>query len=135
MENQDWTTRTKKNTTNLAVWTTAWTLSMALATFGPKFIWAENLALTVISIGMNILFGVGMILANKRYLDGLDELQRKLQLDAMALALGVGVVGGLAYSLLDTTNVIGQDAEIGLLVILISLTYLITLVIGLKRYK
>ena len=135
MENQDWTTRTKKNTTNLAVWTAAWTLSMALATFGPKFIWAENLALTVIGIVINIIFGVGMILANKRYLDGLDELQRKLQLDAMALALGVGVVGGLAYSLLDTTNVIGQDAEIGFLVILISLTYLITLVIGVKRYK
>ena len=53
----------------------------------------------------------------------------------MGLALGVGVVGGLSYSLLDTTNVISHNAEISFLVILISLTYLISVLIGLKRYK
>ena len=52
----------------------------------------------------------------------------------MALALGVGVVGGLSYSLLDTTNLIAQDAEISYLVILIALTYLASVVIGQKRY-
>ena len=39
MKNQDWKTQTKKNTKVLAIWTMAWTLSMAFATFGPKFIW------------------------------------------------------------------------------------------------
>ena len=135
MENQDWNARVKKNTTNLAIWTAAWTLTMALATFGPKFLWAENLPLTISGILVNTLFGIGMIMANIRHLNGLDDLQRKLHMEAMGIALGVGVVGGLSYSLLDITNVIKQDAEISYLVILIALTYLITLIIGVKRYK
>ena len=53
----------------------------------------------------------------------------------MGIALGVGVVGGLSYSLLDQSNVITQDAEIGFLVMLISLTYMIGTLIGQKRYK
>jgi hypothetical protein len=135
MVNQDWNTQTKKNTINLAFWTIAWTLSLALATFGPKFIWEGANALTVIGIILNALLGVGMILANIRHINGLDDLQRKIQLEGMAIALGVGIIGGLSYSLLDTTNVIKQDAEISYLVILISLTYMISILIGQKRYK
>ena len=134
MENQDWNTRVKKNTINLAIWTVAWVLSMAIATFGPKFIWGDENVLTVIGIVFNTLLGLGMILANIRHLNGLDDLQKKIQLEGMAIALGVGIVGGLSYSLLDTTNVISQDAEISYLVILISLTYLVSILIGQKRY-
>ena len=101
MENQDWSTRVKKNTINLALWTGAWTSSMALATFGPMVIWQGNDALTITGIIINILLGVGMILANIRNLNGMDDLQKKIHLEAMALALGVGVIGGLSYSLLD----------------------------------
>ena len=135
MKNQDWKTQTKKNTINLALWTMAWTLSMALATFGPKFIWESENTLTVIGVILNALLGVGMIFANIRLLNGLDDLQKKIQLEGMAIALGVGIVGGLSYSLLDTTNLISQDAEISFLVILIGLTYLFSVLIGQIRYK
>ena len=53
----------------------------------------------------------------------------------MGIALGVGIVGGLSYSLLDTTNLITQDAEISFLIILIALTYMAGIIIGQKRYK
>ncbi len=135
MKNQDWKTQIKKNTKNLALWTMAWTLSMALAALGPKFIWESENTLTVIGIILNALLGVGMIFANIRHLNGLDDLQKKIQLEGMAIALGVGIVGGLSYSLLDTTNLISQDAEISFLVILIGLTYLFSVLIGQKRYK
>ncbi len=135
MENQDWNTRVKKNTKNLALWTLAWVLSMAIATFGPEFLWEGESILTVTAIILNALLGVGLILANIRHLNSLDDLQKKIQLEGMAMALGVGVVGGLSYSLLDTTNIIMQDAEISFLVILMSLTYLVSVLLGQKRYK
>ena len=135
MENQDWSTRVRKNTINLAIWTGAWTLSMALATFGPMVLWKGNDALTITGIIINVLLGLGMILANIRHLNGLDDLQKKIHLEAMAIALGVGIIGGLSYSLLDTTNIIAHDAEISYLVIVIALTYLISAVVGTKRYK
>ncbi len=119
----------------MAFWTFAWTASMALATFGPKYIWAENTAFTVIAILLNAGLGAGMILANIRHLKGLDELHQRIQLEAMAVALGVGVVGGLSYSLLDTTNVMQGDAEISVLVILIGLTYLAGSIVGQFRYR
>lgn len=134
MKKQDYKTQIKKNTKNLAIYTALWTISMAIATFGPKFIWEENKTLTVIGVIVNAIFGLFMILANIKYLKGLDELQKKIQLEGMAIALGVGIVGGLSYSLLDTTNLIAQDAEISFLVILISLTYLGSILIGQKRY-
>ena len=84
---------------------------------------------------VNAIFGVLMILVNIKHLNGLDELQKKIQLEAMGLALGVGIVGGLSYSLLDTTNLITQDAEISFLIILIALTYMAGIIIGQKRYK
>lgn len=124
----------QKATKNLAIWTMLWVSTMALSTFGPEFIWGKNLTLSVIAILINTLFGGLMIWANMKYIKVLDELQKKIQLDAMGIALGVGVVGGLSYSTLDITNVIPGDAEIGFLVILISVTYMAALFIGNKRY-
>ncbi len=111
-----------------------WTMSMALATFGPKFIWDGDKTLTAIGIVLNAILGAGMIFANIQHLNGLDDLQKKIQLEGMGIALGVGILGGLSYTLLDTTNLISQDAEISYLVILIGLTYLISVLIGQKRY-
>ena len=84
---------------------------------------------------INMLIGFVMIWANIKYLKTLDELERKLNFDAMGVALGVGVVVGLSYSLLDTSNIISFDAEISHLVVIISLTYMATLIIGKLRYK
>jgi hypothetical protein len=135
MENQNYNKQLRYNTRFLAFWTFAWVVSMALATFGPTFIWEDNKTLTILSIVLNAALGIGMILANIRYMNSMDEMQRKIQLEAMGIALGVGVVGGLTYSLLDTSNIISGDAEISFVVILIGLTYLGAVIIGQIRYR
>jgi len=76
-----------------------------------------------------------MILMNRKYNNGLDEMQRKVTMEAMAIAMGVGVVGGTSYSMLDVANVISFDAEIGHLVGLIGITYFIAFIVGSIRYK
>lgn len=134
-ETNGWAVRQKHNTQRLAVWTAAWVVSMAVATFGPTFIWAGDKLLSVIAIGVNVAVGAGMIIANKRHLLGLDEMQQRVQLEAMGITLGVGLVAGLGYSLLDITDVIAVDAEIAFLVILMSLTYLTALVTGMRRRR
>jgi len=126
---------TKKNTINLALWTIAWVLTMAISTFGPLLLWEGNSLLTALAILLTLLVGIGMIFANIRHLNGLDELQRKIQLEAMGIALGLAVVVGLAYSSLDQTNLISYDAEISHLVILIGITYLAAVLIGNSRYR
>ncbi len=131
----DWEARTIKNTARLGFWTGAWLVTMAVATFGPILIWPANKWLTTLLILLNLGAGFGMILANKRHLQGLDEMHQKIQLEAMALALGVGLVVGLGYSTLDVTDVIAFDAEISHLVILIGLTYGAGVFIGRRKYR
>ncbi len=124
----------KKNISRLAVWTLAWTLSTALATFGSLFLWEGNSLLTALSIVLNLGIGIGMVLANRQFLEDCDELEKKVQLEAMALTLGFTLIVGIAYSIMDSTNLIPWDAEISFLVVFMGLFYMVALVFNRKRY-
>ena len=126
--------KTRRITIRLFWWTAAWVVTLAIATFGPHFVWDAK-ALTLAAILVNLGAGGGMIAANKVHLDFLDEMQRKIQLEAMALALGVALVAGLAYSTADTTNLIPMDAEIGILVFLVCAAYGLGIFLGHRRYS
>ena len=134
-KSKEWEATTRKNVRHLYYWTLGWVLTLAVAAFGPKFIWNFNFTISALFILINTIIGIGMILMNRKYINGLDEMQRKINTDAMAIALGVGVVGGISYSMLDVANVIPSDAEIGFLVMLMSVTYIIAVVVGNLRYK
>ena len=131
----DWARNNVRNTALLGAWTLAWLATMALATFGPKLLWELNQWLTILAILINLGVGFGMIVANKRHLKGLDEMHQKIQLEAMALSLGVGLVVGLGYSNLDVTNIIAFDAEISHMVILMGLTYAAGVFAGVRKYR
>ncbi|MCO7224887.1 hypothetical protein [Pleionea sp. CnH1-48] len=135
IECNEWTRKNAQNVKRLALWTGIWLVTMAIAAFGPKFLWPGNEMISTIFIAINWLIGVGMIWANGQHLRGLDELQQKIQLEAMALSLGGGLICGLSYSLMDTTNVIQSDAEISYLVMLMSAIYMVGLLRGNRRYQ
>lgn len=125
----------RKNIINLALWTGAWLITMAISTFGSKHIWESNAMISGFAILLNFLVGLGMIYASVKHLNSLDELQRKIQLEAMGITLGLAVIAGLAYSSLDQVNIISYNAEISHLVILIGVTYFAAVLIGVSRYK
>lgn len=130
-----WASRQVRSTVGLAAWTLAWVASLALAAFGPELLWNDEPAPTLIAIATNVLIGVGMLFAHKRYLQSLDELQRAVQLQAMAWSLGAGLVGGLAWTLLAQHDLIGFDAEIAQLVAFMGLVYLAGCIVGVLRYR
>jgi hypothetical protein len=124
-----------KNSKELKIWTLAWTLSMAIATFGPQFLWNEESIGTLLAIIVNLILGVRMILANRKFINSGDELQKKIQLESLGLTLGLAVIVGLSYSLLDQTNLISGNAEISVLVLFIGITYLVTMTVNNRKYK
>ena len=124
----------KKYLINLGLWIWSWVATLAIATFGPIFIWEDHKVLSSLAIITNLINGVLMIFANRKLFNHYDELERKLHLESMALTLGLTIILGLAYSLLDQTNLIPFDAEIGVLVGLVGVIYMITLLINRKRY-
>jgi hypothetical protein len=126
--------RLRRITLKLAGWTGAWVVTLAIATFGPAFLW-ESTGLTFGALLINVAAGAGMIVANKDHLMVLDEMQRKIQLEAMALALGVALVFGLAYSTADVAELIPFDAEIGHVVFAVCAAYALGLFFGHRRYQ
>lgn len=124
----------KKNLYKLAAWTWSWVATLAIASFGPKYIWDDHTLLTVLAVLVNLSNGILMIIANRNLFNNFDELERKIHLESLALTLGLAVVVGLTYSLLDTTNLIGTNAEISHLVLFIGITYLIFVTLNTRRY-
>ncbi len=69
------------------------------------FIWNESRTITWVFVILNFLLGIGMILANIRHMNGLDELQKKIQLEAIGVASGIAVLAGLSYAILDAADI------------------------------
>ncbi len=124
----------RKNLYRLAAWTWSWVATLAIATFGPRYIWDDHMVLTTFAVLVNFANGILMIISNRNLFNNFDELERKIHLESLALTLGLAVVVGLSYSLLDTTNLISYDAEISNLVLFIGVTYLIFITINARRY-
>ena len=116
-------------------WGLAWLLATAGATFGPELLWGYGTLITSIGIAIQLALGFGMICAFKGVLLAMDELQRLIQLEALSLAFGVGVVVGLSYELLEDVKLITFQPEISHLIMLMSLTYVFGLFLGNRRYR
>ncbi len=130
-----WAASNARKTLHLKIWTVAWVLSTALAAFGPKLVWDFATLPTIFGVLVNVGVGFGMILATKRHVHGLDELQQKIFLDAGALSLGAGLVFGIAYELLEDIKLISFEPEISHLIILMTLTFLAGTIAGNRKYR
>lgn len=127
--------RTRINVIRLFRWTGAWLAATALMAFGPKFLWNKSSVFTVMAVALDLAVGVGAVMANKNYLAQLDELQRKVQLNAMGITLGVGLIAAAPLSVMDAYHLIPFHADISNLLILMSLTFAASNLYGTRRYR
>jgi hypothetical protein len=127
--------RIRRGTKKLALWTGAWLLAVALLAHGPEYLWAGQLGLTLVAAAINLVTGIGWVLATRHHLSDLDELHRKVLLEAMGIALGVGVIVSVPYTLLEGHDSAPFDGDSAHLLILMSLTFIASVVAGLRRYR
>ncbi|RKN03649.1 hypothetical protein [Streptomyces radicis] len=124
-----------KRSVHLALWTLAWAATLALARFGPSVLWESQPVASWVAVAANLAVGVGWIVAHARYLRGIDELQRKIMQDALAVTLGVGWVGGFAYVVADGADLIAYAASTGVFPVLLGVIYMMAIVVGNLRYR
>ena len=122
-------------TIRLACWGGAWLAATALMKFGPKFLWNKDLVFTLQAVGLDVAVGIGLILANKKYVAELDELQQKVYLNALGITVGVALIAGVPYSVMDFYHVISFHAEIWHLLMLMSLTFVFSFIYGTWHYR
>ncbi|MCH8219506.1 MAG: hypothetical protein IH892_22350 [Planctomycetes bacterium] len=134
IESGDFTARFVKNNIRLLGWVFAWVATMVFADKAELYQWYSSDFISIVAIVINAGIGIGMIVTYVRFLKESDELQRKIQLDALALAMGIGLVGSFTYSLLVTAKFI-IDAEISDIILLMVLTYIVGIIVGQVRYR
>ena len=130
----DMTVKDRHNQYRILGWMIAWIGTWLGTNLAIKYdILATGLPATLVTIIPTGL-GIATMLAYRRYLRETDELRRKIELDALALSLGVGFVGSLSYWLLGKA---GAVAEVDLLFmfVVMSVTYSVAVVAGQLRYK
>ena len=134
LKSDNWRNNVKSNTFKLACWTGAWLVTLALATFGNSFWWGESILSYAATI-LNLVVGIGMLVANRNYLLIQDELQRKIQLEAMALTLGVVIIASMAYTTFQGDQLLNAKDSLSTLMFVIGITYLTGIFIGRRKYQ
>ncbi|HWV84340.1 MAG TPA: hypothetical protein VNZ62_02760 [Capillimicrobium sp.] len=121
-----------RRTAGLAGWAIAWAGTLALARFGPASLW-DSEAVSWAAVALNVAVGIGWIVAHVRFLRSIDELHRKVVLDALAVTFGVGWVGGLAYVVAENADLVSGDLQV--FVALLGGVYVVAVAGGLLRYR
>ena len=124
----------KKQTKVMLGWTLAWVVSLAFLTGAENTLW-NDLIFTKIGLLINFTIGIGMIVANKNLFKTYDELQKKIQFEAMAITLGLAVVVGLTYEVSFDFGVIDKEPEFEYLMLFICFSYVASTIISAIRYK
>lgn len=127
------TEQDQKNQRHIILWSLAWILSFLGVNLAIENGWIRSDALALVAtIGVTVL-GLGVLLAYRRFLSNADELMRKIQLDALALTVGIGVVSGFSYTLLESAGIVAE-AEAMTLVMVMVVTYITGVVVGQRRF-
>jgi hypothetical protein len=125
-----------KASAGLALWTFAWAATVALAKFGPQLLWdPPQRVASWAAVAVNLAVGIGWIVAFTRFLRALDELQRKIMQDALAVTLGVGWILGFAYVVTDDASLVARDVDIAVLPVLMGVVFVVAFVVGKIRYR
>ncbi len=128
------TPQTWKTTKGLAKWTGLWLVSLALFTFGPMFLWDYNAVLSSIALIVNLFMGFKMIMANKVHLEGLDEMQQRIMLEAMAISLGTTMIVGAAFGVMEAVKLVSFQPNASLLLFVMGISYGVGTLISRRRF-
>ncbi len=133
------TPRDRANSRRVMLWSVAWAGSMLIASAvllvdeSRGFVGIPGQTWGVIAASISTLLGVATLGAYRRLLREADELRQKIELDALAIAVGVGVVGGLGCSM--TTRSLGLgEPNLAIVIAAMLISYAIGVVIGHRRF-
>ena len=118
-----WEIKQVKQSVRFGAWSIAAGATWALAILGSQFLWDGNRTISALAIALNLIVGLVLLRVHRDYLRSLDEMQQRIYLESMGLALAIGLEAGLLYFALRITNVIATSAEIGMAVMM-ALMYL-----------
>jgi hypothetical protein len=130
----DYDSRSIRDNLVLVAWVFAWMAALTVADKAALYGWWSDEWMTLLAISIHVLIGIGMIFKFMAMLRNMDDLQRRIQLEALSMALGISLVGCAAYSLLVTWGYI-VDEEVSDIFMLMCVSYAASTLFGVWRYR
>ena len=130
----DYDSRSIRDNLVLVGWIFAWMAALTVADKAALYGWWSAEWMTLLAISVHVWIGIGMIFKFMAMLRNMDDLQRKIQLEALAMALGISVVGCAAYSLLVTWGYIVNE-EVSDIFMLMCVSYAVSVLLNALRYR
>jgi len=123
----------KKNHAFIMIWIFIWMVTFVAVDKFALHGWLSSRTMAGLAVAINAAIGVGVLITYMKFLKELDEMQQKIQLSALALAMGFGLVGAVTYALLVTTGLVA-GADLSVIIMLLGGGYTVGLVVGRARY-
>jgi hypothetical protein len=127
------TPKDRRHERRIIYWTLAWMVLFVGSALADEYGWIARGVPAVLLALASIVPAVGIVRSYIRLLREGDELRRKIELEALAVAFGVGVFGGLTYALVGEAGGL-PEAGVAELVMSMVLTYLVAVLVGRWRY-
>ena len=123
----------KKSVTFVAS-TFIWIAMMIFIDKGILYGWfASDLQINLL-IAFDTLLGIVVIFMFIKLLKAMDELQRKIQFDALAFSMGATIVSSITYSLLTTAQIV-KDSETSDIILIMTVCYMASVIYGQVKYR
>lgn len=122
----------RRNSWRATGWLFVWMVSFVSVAFAirtealPAGLW------TYLAIAGSTALGIVAVLAYMRFVRQADELQRKIQLEALALGFAGGFVAQFAFSLIERAGI--MDVDIGDPFLVMCICFAVGLFLGARRY-
>ncbi len=125
--------RTKKSLIFVAS-TFIWIATMIYIDKGILYAWFGSDMLINLLIALDTMLGIAVIFTFINLLKSMDELQRKIQFDALAFSMGTTMVASITYSLLTTAQIV-KDSETSDLILIMTFCYMASVIYGQVKYR
>jgi len=125
------TARDRRNARRAMWWLLGWAVSFVAVRLGLEHRVLPEGLVSDLAVAVPIALGLIAVLAYVRLIRQADELQRKIQLEAMALGFGGAFLGNFG---LDLLHQVGVPVDGGDLFLVAAAFYIIGVILGARRY-
>ncbi|MCK8046390.1 hypothetical protein MSG37_16005 [Shewanella sp. 1CM18E] len=125
--------RDLKNANRVNLLALLWAATLMLSTYLTEGEQLNGVILTIV-FSLHTLIGIAMLVSYRHFLIQLDEMERKVQLDALALSVGVTIICFSSYSILENGATV-PPLNAAYLIALMALTYMVGIIKGRINYR
>ena len=115
-------------------WVFLWTASSVISQKAKAFGCWEAEWITLMSIAVNAALGLLLVHYYRQMLNRMDDLQRKIHLEAISISFGLGLVLSISYTILVTWGYIINE-QVSDIFTLMCISYAAAIVLNTVRYK